>query len=202
MARTEAGRLLTIQHRQRQLQLRAATLQVLSQLWALWDGQTIRTFPRFVEPATTLVQDRFGTSAGLAVGYYQALRLAEQAGGSPSPRVADPPKTDTVVASLRATALASTLRGLRSGFSPQAAKQNALVAAMGSTGRMVMRGAAESLVLTSAADSRARGWQRIAGSGACDFCEMLAGRGAVYSEDTADFQSHDHCACSAEVVFS
>jgi hypothetical protein len=201
MARSEAGRLLTIQHRQRQLQLRAATFQTLTQLWGLWDGQTIRTFPRFAEPATTLVQDRFGTSAGLAVGYYQALRLAESAGGSPTPRVADPPETDRVVGSLRATALASTLRGLRTGFSPQAAKQNALVAAMGSAGRMVMRGAAESLVLTAAADPRARGWQRVAGSGACDFCEMLAGRGPVYSEDTADFQSHDHCACSAEVVF-
>ncbi|MEX2408858.1 MAG: hypothetical protein WD489_07105, partial [Rhodovibrionaceae bacterium] len=107
MARTEAGRLLTIQHRQRQLQLRAATLRTLTQLWELWDGQTIRTFGRFVEPATTLVQDRFGTSAGLAVGYYQALRIAEEAGGSPTPRVAHPPDTESVVGSLRATALAA-----------------------------------------------------------------------------------------------
>jgi hypothetical protein len=27
---------------------------------------------------------------------------------------------------------------------------------------------------------------------------MLIGRGAVYSEATADFQSHDHCNCQAE----
>lgn len=48
----------------------------------------------------------------------------------------------------------------------------------------------------SVADPAARGWQRI-GSGECAFCAMLIGRGAVYSEATADFASHDSCKCSA-----
>lgn len=48
----------------------------------------------------------------------------------------------------------------------------------------------------SVADPAARGWQRI-GSGECAFCAMLIGRGAVYSEATADFASHDSCRCSA-----
>jgi hypothetical protein len=30
---------------------------------------------------------------------------------------------------------------------------------------------------------------------------MLADRGAVYSEATADFAAHDHCGCSAEPVY-
>jgi hypothetical protein len=37
---------------------------------------------------------------------------------------------------------------------------------------------------------------------ACDFCEMLADRGAVYGEASADFEAHDHCSCSAEPVFA
>lgn len=45
-------------------------------------------------------------------------------------------------------------------------------------------------------DKAARGWRRI-GEGKCDFCSMLLGRGAVYTEATADFQSHDNCNCSA-----
>ncbi|WP_182377887.1 hypothetical protein [Nocardioides sp. WS12] len=47
-------------------------------------------------------------------------------------------------------------------------------------------------------DPGARGWQRV-GVGACKdgFCDMLIGRGAVYSEATADFASHDNCRCSA-----
>lgn len=49
---------------------------------------------------------------------------------------------------------------------------------------------------SSIADPSARGWQRV-GTGGCAFCRMLIGRGAVYSEDSADFQSHDHCNCAA-----
>ncbi|HEY5420361.1 MAG TPA: hypothetical protein VIL10_06475, partial [Marmoricola sp.] len=49
-------------------------------------------------------------------------------------------------------------------------------------------------------DRAARGWQRV-GVGGCDFCAMLLGRGAVYSEESADFEAHDHCRCLAEPAF-
>jgi hypothetical protein len=51
------------------------------------------------------------------------------------------------------------------------------------------------------ADPKADGWQRT-GVGSCAFCAMLIGRGAVYSEATADFASHDHCNCDATPAFS
>lgn len=53
---------------------------------------------------------------------------------------------------------------------------------------------------SSIADPSADGWQRT-GSGECAFCAMLIGRGAVYSESTADFASHDHCNCAAVPAF-
>lgn len=53
---------------------------------------------------------------------------------------------------------------------------------------------------SSIADPGARGWERV-GSGECDFCSMLIGRGAVYSEASADFAAHDHCRCSAVPAF-
>lgn len=53
---------------------------------------------------------------------------------------------------------------------------------------------------SSIEDPGAQGWQR-EGSGDCDFCAMLIGRGAVYREETADFASHDHCRCSAVPAF-
>jgi hypothetical protein len=53
---------------------------------------------------------------------------------------------------------------------------------------------------SSIQDPGARGWQRV-GVGECDFCQMLLGRGAVYTEATADFASHDHCNCAAEPAF-
>lgn len=51
---------------------------------------------------------------------------------------------------------------------------------------------------SAVADPGARGWQRV-GSGGCTtgFCDMLIGRGAVYTEATASFAAHDHCKCSA-----
>lgn len=51
---------------------------------------------------------------------------------------------------------------------------------------------------SAVADPAARGWQRV-GVGECTtgFCDMLISRGAVYTEATADFSSHDYCKCSA-----
>lgn len=50
----------------------------------------------------------------------------------------------------------------------------------------------------SVEDRAARGWQRVGNGGCKDgFCDMLIGRGAVYSEASADFAAHDNCKCSA-----
>lgn len=58
-------------------------------------------------------------------------------------------------------------------------------------------------VLGSAnADPRSKRWQRNTTGVSCEFCVMLAGRGAVYrTADTADFKSHDHCDCLCVPVF-
>lgn len=53
----------------------------------------------------------------------------------------------------------------------------------------------------SVEDKAARGWRRVGSGTSCEFCSMLLGRGAVYTEATADFQSHDHCNCAAEPAF-
>lgn len=53
---------------------------------------------------------------------------------------------------------------------------------------------------SSVKDPHAVGWQRV-GLGGCDFCAMLLDRGAVYTEATASFDSHDHCRCGSEPVF-
>jgi hypothetical protein len=58
----------------------------------------------------------------------------------------------------------------------------------------------ETVMGSALADPRADGWQRT-GVGSCPFCSFLIGRGAVYSESTADFASHDHCNCAAVPAF-
>lgn len=46
-------------------------------------------------------------------------------------------------------------------------------------------------------DPSAKGWSRQTTGLSCDFCVMLAGRGAVYSAKTALFSSHNNCDCIA-----
>lgn len=58
------------------------------------------------------------------------------------------------------------------------------------------------IIGSTQADPRSGRWQRV-GTGRCDFCRMLIGRGAVYRSDaTASFDSHDHCGCSAVPVWT
>lgn len=60
--------------------------------------------------------------------------------------------------------------------------------------------ARDTITGSSIADPSAHGWQRES-SGGCPFCEMLASRGVVYSEESADFAAHDHCSCVAVPAF-
>jgi hypothetical protein len=66
--------------------------------------------------------------------------------------------------------------------------------------RRIANAARETVVRSSLEDPRAVGWQRSA-SGGCAFCQMIASRGAVFTEASADFASHDHCKCVATVAF-
>lgn len=66
---------------------------------------------------------------------------------------------------------------------------------------LAMDGPRETIRRTTAADPRAVGWKRILNAGACQFCRMLADRGAVYREATATFAAHKGCGCSAAPVF-
>lgn len=71
----------------------------------------------------------------------------------------------------------------------------------GATTRMVMMGGRDTVTGAAAIDPVAKGWERVIEPGACGFCAMLAGRGAVYKATTADFRAHDHCHCVARAVF-
>ncbi|MFE3528568.1 hypothetical protein [Streptomyces sp. NPDC059144] len=50
-------------------------------------------------------------------------------------------------------------------------------------------------------DRQAVAWARTAGLNACAFCRMLSIRGAVFKQDTVDFQAHDGCHCMALPVY-
>lgn len=57
-----------------------------------------------------------------------------------------------------------------------------------------------SVMASSVADPATVGWQRV-GSGECGFCALVISRGAVYTESSVRFGSHDNCKCACVPAF-
>lgn len=50
-------------------------------------------------------------------------------------------------------------------------------------------------------DPDATGWRRFARAGGCKFCQMLAAKGAIFTEASVDFAAHRNCNCLAGPAF-
>ena len=66
--------------------------------------------------------------------------------------------------------------------------------------RRIVDRARDVITTSSVADPQARGWQRSASMG-CAFCQMIASRGAVFTQSSVVFASHDNCRCVAVPAF-
>jgi hypothetical protein len=202
MAITAAGTALSARHRLQQVALRAALLRDLLRLWPAFDPTDFGTWDRFARAAVVLITARHRDSAGLAVQYLEDYRRAEGAAGSFAPVLAEPPATARSQEALRATGLMGILNARRAGLSVVDSARNGFVRVSGSASRLVLEGGRQTVMATLHADPARPRWQRITGGQPCDFCRMLAGRGAVYGAQTGDFQAHDHCSCMAEPAFA
>lgn len=67
--------------------------------------------------------------------------------------------------------------------------------------RRIANGARQSVMQSAIADPAAHGWHRVGVGENCDFCNMLIGRGDVYTVATVKFRSHDRCNCLAAPAF-
>jgi len=67
----------------------------------------------------------------------------------------------------------------------------------GAISRHVMDASRNTIIRNTNEDSASSGWYRQAEPDACEFCQMLAGRGSVYSRGSVDFEAHDNCRCEA-----
>ena len=133
--------------------------------------------------------ERYGLAASaLAADWYDDLRESKGVGG----RFAAIPANieDTGAHALVGWAL------------DEATDDGSLVALLeGGMQRRVVNFGRFTVTESSIADPRADGWQRLGQGANCAFCDMLISRGAVYSEASADFASHDHCNCIAVPAF-
>lgn len=196
------ARHLTRVHRSQQLLLRQATVRQMQSLWPALDWSRLdATYPAFAVQVARLVQANRNTSAGLAASYLRAFRKATGVPGEVKPVFAQPLIVDQFATSLRVTSVVAAKTAAGNGVAADVAMANALTQTSGSMARLVLNAGRSTVLDTVAADPRAVGYQRVLGGGGCEFCQMLAGRGAVYGADSADFEAHDHCGCSAEPVY-
>lgn len=138
--------------------------------------------------------DVYGSAAGtLAADWYDELREELEIRG----------RFRAIVAELPPAGQTSALAGwaVEDLFSAEPDWVAALTKAEGGLQRLIADVGRGTVTTSSIADPQATGWQRSA-SGGCGFCQMLASRGAVYSERSVRFGAHDNCRCTAVPAFT
>lgn len=213
MAQTAAGNRLTAQH---QAAIEKQRQEIERSFRRIWPGASWAEFaPKFdgwvKGEAFTLTQAMKTRAANLGGTYYSAFRVAEKIPGGARVRVVNKLDLEQFVIAMRATALVSltsaqsksrkALDETQAGLYLAEGDELALSATLGAVTRLALDGDRETVLESIRTDKVARGYQRITEGNACAFCDMLAGRGAVYGEESSTFQAHDHCACSSEPAF-
>lgn len=76
----------------------------------------------------------------------------------------------------------------------------ALIRMSGTMQRFVFNGARDTTLINVKSETGAK-WARYASANACEFCRLMAIRGAVYlSQESGSFEAHDKCHCVAVEV--
>ena len=141
-----------------------------------------------------LLADEYGTAASvMAADWYDDVRAAAEAAGLFQAEPVPPPT------SARFEALARW--GVDPLFAAAPAADVALTRISGGMQRTIADMYRETVVQSSLLDPAALGWRRVGQGDNCGFCNMLIGRGDVYSQKGVAFKSHDHCNCIAAAVF-
>jgi hypothetical protein len=159
-------------------------------LTVLWGrGNTPQQIEAALHDVLPALIDRYGiAAASLAAQWYDNLRERLQV-----PKAFTAPPADVPDSGGHA------LIGWAGDTATDYATFQTLIA--GGAQRRVANFARQTVMGASLEDPQAQGWQRES-NGGCEFCDMLAARGAVYSEASADFASHDHCNCYAVPEFT
>jgi len=204
MAATVTGRQLTESHRVTQARLNAAVVTAARPLWRLLDPDRLEeTTGDWIAAVVRLVTAHHSTSAALARRYWRAYRIAEI--GQPPVGTLDRPgiNVEAVATSLAVTGPVRIRRAARTGRDVTRATRIAEASSAAAAGRHVLSGGRDTVIRAVRTDRRALGWARATSGDPCAFCALLAGRGPVFgSEDSAAFQAHDRCSCTAEPVYS
>ena len=177
----------------------------LAALTALAERDLVVAFRRFTSTDATKVRDALAAvlpgltdlygaaAAALAADWYDEMRDAQRVKG----------RFRAIPATLPDSGRTDALAGWAVAplFQAEPDRATTLAKLGGGFQRIVANAARETVTGSAVADPKSRGWQRVGSGTSCEFCSMLLSRGAVYTEATAAFLSHDRCNCGAEPVW-
>jgi hypothetical protein len=145
--------------------------------------------------AVGLIVPGFYDAAGsLAVAWYDERRDESRPSTIYTPSIIGDPTTDWIEREM--AKFAETLQG---DLEAEMARMVDEITRLAE--KEVARGFRDSITGNTRMDEEAIGWSRVARSGACKLCVMLADKGAVYSDSTAIFAAHTDCHCAARPEF-
>lgn len=166
----------------------------LRRLWVRIANQPPEAVRDALMDVLPLLADEYGTAASvMAADWYDDVRVAAEVAGLFQAEPVPPPT------SARFEALARW--GVDPLFAADPAADVALTRISGGMQRIIADMHRETVVQSSLLDPAALGWRRVGQGDNCGFCNMLIGRGDVYSQKGVAFKSHDHCNCVAAAVF-
>lgn len=190
-------------HRLGQITIGQQTTAQMLSIWPLLDPQDlIASYETWAPVATSIITTQYAASSELAAAYYSTTRQLAGIVDTFVPVIAPPLSQQRILTSLLVTGPGRVLAGYQRGESWWDITDRAAASSAGSAMRLALEGGRATLMQSGRADPRQPRWARITGDNPCDFCEMLASRGAVYfTEETADFEVHDHCNCEVDIEF-
>lgn len=229
--RTPQGRALVDRHRTAQATLSKATIKQMLSLWPLLTtgGVTPESQRRWIQAALLVLAARRRESAGLALAFSRAYRVAEGVEDVFEPRAALTLPVEAVTTSLSVLGPVAYRRevgrqlgkdarevtdlDLRNTRLPGGLEQKLNANAARAAQRHVQNGARETLDDVATRDRRVVGYMRVTDASPCWFCAMLASRGPVYQGDSfeesnarfngpGDQKVHDSCGCMIIPMYS
>lgn len=177
-------------------QIATMVAQAFATAWGLLSVGDLRaTLPQVIAQTQAIVGQWGDVAAVAAAEYYAEERMAAGIATGFTPALAPAPTPDQVEAEIK-----WATKGLWSA-TPDVPAAHTL--SLGATAAMALSPGRDTIIQAVQKDKAAVGWARITDGHPCAFCAMIASRGPVYkSEQSAGFEAHDHCQCSAAPFFS
>lgn len=173
--------------------LRSVTALAERDLDPLWELEDEELLAAMYDVLPAVIEQWALASAAVAAEWYDAERERLEVPGR-FQAIVDP------LESLGTEALIGWAVQPLTGDTPNA--EQAKYRLVGGVQKRLANSANFTITGSSVADPQSRGWMRRTRPAACSFCLMIASRGAVYTEQTARFASHERCYCSAAPVWN